>query len=147
MNTEPVYVLDACALIAAFNGEDGAAVVQKMLTACAQSEITIYMSAIQVLEVYYDRIYTINKEFADEFLATLAKSGVIVVNCISELEIKIAGHYKTSYSLSLADAVCLAAAFSRGATIITCDHEFDPVEQAEPIHFLWIRAKPAPKKQ
>jgi PIN domain nuclease of toxin-antitoxin system len=136
-----VYVLDACALIAVLNGEPGAEIVKPLLDACEAHEITIHMSAVQVLEVYYDRIYMGGQKLADEFLATFYKSGVII-DPYTELDISQAGHYKTSYDLSLADAICLATASNYAAIVITSDYEFDPVEKSEHLSFLWTRPKP-----
>jgi PIN domain nuclease of toxin-antitoxin system len=141
-----VYALDACALIALFNDEEGADTVEAMLDACEAREIVIRMSAVQVLEVYYDRIYKVGHELAAKFLATLYESNIIVDYYISEFEIEKAGHYKTSYKLSLADAICLAHAASKSATLITSDYEFEPVEKTEHLPFLWTRPKPEPQK-
>jgi predicted nucleic acid-binding protein len=141
-----VYVLDACAVIAALNGEGGADKVKDLLTACEAHEITLYMSTAQVLEVYYDRIYTVGQELADVFLADLFSSAIIVEHYFSIAEIIKAGQYKTTYDLSFADAICLAAAACKSVTLITSDHhELDPVEEAEQFPFLWIRPKPEPK--
>jgi predicted nucleic acid-binding protein len=141
-----VYVLDACALIAAFNGEPGADMVREKLAACAAHEITLHMGAIQVLEVYYDRIYVKGQKYADEFLDHFFESNIIVDRRISDPVISKAGHYKTTYDMSLADAICLATAASKSVTLITSDHhEFDPVEEAEHFPFLWIRPKQEPK--
>jgi predicted nucleic acid-binding protein len=146
MNSD-VYVLDACALIALFNDEPGADIVETMLVACEAHEITIRMSAIQVLEVYYDRIYKVGQELADSFLATLYESNILVDRRISDPVIAQAGHYKTTYAVSLADAVCLATAATLDVIVITSDHtEFDPVEEAEQYPFLWVRPKPEPKQ-
>jgi PIN domain nuclease of toxin-antitoxin system len=146
MNTDSVYVLDACALIALFNNEQGADIVEGLLDACDANEITIRMSTIQVLEVYYDRIYKGGQELADRFLATLYDSSIIVDYNIAEPEIIKASHYKTTYSISLADSICLAHASLYAATVITSDWaEFEPVQQAEGFPFLWIRPKPEPR--
>jgi predicted nucleic acid-binding protein len=141
-----VYFLDACALIAALNGEAGADLVKNMLEACEAHEITIYMSAAQVFEVYYDRIYKVGQELADVFLADFFDSAIIIEHRFFKLEIIKAGHYKTSYHLSFADAICLATVAGKSATLITSDWtEFEPVQKAEQFPFLWIRPKPEPR--
>ncbi|GHV76103.1 hypothetical protein AGMMS49942_09240 [Spirochaetia bacterium] len=141
-----MYALDACALIALFNDEPGADIVEAMLNACEAHEIIIRMNAIQVLEVYYDRIGKVGQIIANKFLVTLYGSNIIVDCLILDPMITQAGKYKTTYDISLADAVCLASAATLGVTVITSDHtEFDPVEEAEHFPFLWIRPKPEPK--
>jgi len=51
------YVLDACALIAFLNDEREAAAVANLLTRAEAGTDRLFISSIQVLEVYYDRIY------------------------------------------------------------------------------------------
>jgi predicted nucleic acid-binding protein len=52
-----------------------------------------------------------------------------------------AGRLKTTYKISLADAIALAEASVSGGILVTADHhEMDKIEQAEPnIKFRWIR--------
>jgi PIN domain nuclease of toxin-antitoxin system len=52
LKNEPVVVLDACALIAFFNNEPGADVVEEALATVANVEI----SSINLLEVAYDAV-------------------------------------------------------------------------------------------
>ena len=51
------YVLDACAVIALLNDEGGADTVAALITQAGVGTDRLFMSGIQVLEVYYDRIY------------------------------------------------------------------------------------------
>jgi PIN domain nuclease of toxin-antitoxin system len=64
------YVLDACAMIAVLNGEEGAGIIKELFEKAETGEVTVSMHAVNVLEVYYDRIRAINSEVADEFLAS-----------------------------------------------------------------------------
>jgi uncharacterized protein with PIN domain len=52
LKNEPVVVLDACALIAFFNNEPGADVVEEALATVA----TVEISSINLLEVAYDAV-------------------------------------------------------------------------------------------
>jgi predicted nucleic acid-binding protein len=46
----------------------------------------------------------------------------------------------SSYRISIADAVVLAQASISGGAVVTADHhEFDAVDEKEPILFHWIR--------
>ena len=73
-------------------------------------------------------------------LEEIKKSPVEIIHEISDPVFKTAGRIKTSYRVSLADAIALAEAAVRMGTLVTSDHhEFDIVEQNEPIGFFWIR--------
>ena len=54
----PVYVLDACALIAYLNDEEGAALVEERLTEAARGEVSVLLAAVSLCEVYYDCLRT-----------------------------------------------------------------------------------------
>jgi len=134
------YVFDACAMIAFLDDEAGADKVSELLVQAGNGTDHFFITSIQVLEVYYDRIYVKGREYADTFLENLYSSSVIILHEITHDAIREAGRFKTSYSMSLGDSVLVATALCIGATIVTCDHvELRPVELKEKISFLWIR--------
>ena len=134
------YLFDACAFIAFLNEEEGSDIVAKLLTQAGDGTGRVFITSIQALEVYYDRIYVKGREYADTFLENLYASSVIILHDISRDVVKEAGRFKTSYSMSLGDTILVATALCNGATIVTCDHlELKPVERQENIPFLWIR--------
>jgi predicted nucleic acid-binding protein len=140
LSGEYIYVLDACAVIAFLDRESGADIVASLIQKAEAGEIYIYMTSIQVLEVYYDRIRIKGLEYADEFLQALYASSIKIVHQISHPDIRMAGQLKTSYRLSLADSIVCAFASSMSAVLITADHkELEPVEKREDIRFLWFR--------
>jgi predicted nucleic acid-binding protein len=54
--------------------------------------------------------------------------------------LELTGRYKTSFSISYADAFAMALAEMEGATVISTDHkEFDPVEKNGDLSFYWLR--------
>ena len=68
------YVLDACALIALFNEEEGADTVAELMTQANDGTNRLFMSSIQVMEVYYDRIYIKGTEYANTVLESIYTS-------------------------------------------------------------------------
>lgn len=68
MTVVDTYVLDASALIAYYNDEDGAERVQELLDQAARSEAFVQMSAVNVCEVYYDCLRIAGHQRADELL-------------------------------------------------------------------------------
>jgi predicted nucleic acid-binding protein len=134
------YVLDACAVIAFLNKEAGAETVANLVKKAEAKEISLYMTSIQALEVYYDRIRVKGRDYADTFLQALYASSIKIIDHVSRSNIRFAGHLKTRYSISLADAIVCAAAYSLSAVLVTGDHhELDTIEKGEDITFFWFR--------
>jgi len=133
------YLFDACALIAFLNDEAGADTVAGLLTQKGDTTDHVFITCVQALEVYYDRIYVKGREYADTFLENLYSSTVVVLHDISRDVIREAGRFKTSYSMSLADAIVCATAKSLGATLVTKDDELSAPEQAGEFSMLWLK--------
>ena len=133
------YLFDACTLIAFLNDEAGADTVAGLLTQAGDGTDYVFITCVQALEVYYDRIYVKGREYADTFLENLYSSTVVVLHDISRDVIREAGRFKTSYSMSLADAIVCATAKSLGATLVTKDDELSAPEQAGEFSMLWLK--------
>jgi predicted nucleic acid-binding protein len=137
------YVLDACAVIALLNGEEGAEIVKDLFEKAEAGEITVYIHSVNLLEVYYDRIRVINLEVAEEFLKKMTTSPVQIIDTIPQPLLREAARFKVTYHPSLADCFALAAAFCYQGTLVTSDHsELEAVEKSEPIPFLWLPPRP-----
>ena len=132
------YVLDACALITLLNDETGADTVAALI---AQAEIgadRLYMSSIQALEVYYDRIYVKGRDYAETVLESLYSSPIIILQEITRDIIQEAGRFKTSYSMSLGDTFAAASTKKLAATLVTRDKEMKAPEEAGEFSVLWL---------
>ena len=133
------YVLDACALIALFNEEEGADTVAALMMQASSGTDRLFMNAIQVTEVYYDRIFVKGVEYANTVLESIYDSPIIVMTEISGDLIKDAGRFKTSYSMSFADAFAAASAKNLGAVMVTKDSEMKEAEEAGEFPILWLK--------
>ena len=130
------YILDACALIAVLNKEQGAESVKNLLEHDG-IDIEIYMSIVNLLEVYYGLLREYGKATADSVLLSIKSSPINIINTISESVFLEAGRFKSAYKISLADSFVLAEGNARKLIVISSDHhEFDIVEQNEDIEFL-----------
>ena len=117
------YVLDACALLEADNGN-------------AQ----ISMNQLNFFEVYYGIRRDDGTRAAEEVYNMVMRLPITIIKGMTTDVFHEAARIKTSHRMSLADAIALGEASVRGATIITSDHhEFDTVEVQEKIAFAWIR--------
>ena len=134
------YILDACALIAVLNKEDGAEVVRDLIDKANENSVSISMNVINLLEVYYGVRRELGQDLADKVLSSVKSNSIEIIETITKDIFIEAGRLKSTYRISLADSLALAEASLSGAILITSDHhEFDVVEAAESINFNWFR--------
>jgi len=129
------YFLDACALIAFANEEEGADRVEAVLASeeCAVHPVNVY-------ELYKDaKKRTGSFDAADELLSGLMASGLTVADGDTLDALRGAADYKLRFGrIAIPDVIGLAACKARGHTFLTSDHaEFDALQRAgEPIEFF-----------
>ncbi len=134
------FVLDACAVIAFFNDEEGADAVEQLLWQIVQTSGILFMHEINLLEIYYGVYRDDGKEVAEETYTKALNLPIKVVTGLRKNVFKEAGRLKALYKISLADSVALAEAKIRRVPLVTCDHhEFDPIQEKNELDFLWIR--------
>jgi PIN domain nuclease of toxin-antitoxin system len=130
------YLLDACALIAFFNKEEGADVVESLL----ENEEEVFVSIVNVYEVYYDACRADGEEKAKELLADIEKLPIKIIRNIDREVIIKAARFKVDFSISLADSIALGLGKQLNAKVVTADHhEFDKIEEKKSADFYWIR--------
>jgi predicted nucleic acid-binding protein len=136
-----IYLLDACALIAFLAEEIGKGfeAVDALFDRAATRKITIYISIINLVEVFYHFIRNNGEEKAVEIMRDLDDLPIDVIDTISRAVYHETARFKTRYSMSLADVFLCATAKSLSATVVTKDHEIEAVEHLEHLSVLWIR--------
>ena len=135
-----MYILDACALLALLNEEIGKGYekVKDLLERAAREEVTLYMSLVNLVEVYYRFIQLKGKDTADAVMEPVKS---LPINFISNIDDEIyfeSAQYKARYPMSLADAFLCGTAKTVNATIVTRDPEIKLVEKAESVSVLWL---------
>jgi predicted nucleic acid-binding protein len=134
-----IYVLDACALIALLDDEEGKDKIDELFTKARAGEISLYINIINLLEVYYGYIRVDGIESASKILAPISETPLKIVDVISQPIYQEAARLKGAFSISLADAVGLATAINFGGIFVTSDGEFKQVEPWEKAPLLWFR--------
>jgi predicted nucleic acid-binding protein len=136
-----IYVLDACALIAYLNEEkgEGFEVVDELFNRAETGEITLYMSIINLVEVYYGYIGDVGMTTANEIMRPVSDFPMSLISTITDSIYREAARYKGVYPMSLADAFLCATAKTFGATVITKDAEIAGPEEEENLPVLWIK--------
>ena len=134
------FVLDACAVIAFFNDENGADKVEQLLWQGDRAPNSLFMHEINFLEIYYGVYRDESKELAEQTYVKVLNLPIKVVTGLRKNVFKEAGRLKALYRISLADSIALAEAKIRRVPLVTCDHhEFDPIQDKNELDFFWIR--------
>lgn len=134
------FVLDASALIAFLNDEEGADIAEDVFQKAKMGNCVIYMNKLNILEIYYVVYRRAGKEIAEDVLVKMLNLPLIVIDTLNDDLFKEAGSLKATYKISLADSISLAEAKTREARILTADHhEFDLLDKEGEVVFYWIR--------
>ncbi|GHU81413.1 hypothetical protein FACS189468_3980 [Spirochaetia bacterium] len=133
------FILDACALLAFLNDEEGGEKIENILNQSAAGESIVCMSITNLLEVFYGELKEKGPEIAEVVLSVTDAYGVTIIDTVSTPVFRMAAHIKADYRCSLADAVGLATAFDLSGTFVTSDGELLPMERQETIDIFWFR--------
>jgi PIN domain nuclease of toxin-antitoxin system len=140
------YVLDACALIALLNEEEGKDKIDDLFNQAKAGKITLCMSIINMLEVYYGFIGADGLDRANEILAPIDETPLRIIDTISQAVYREAARLKSMYKgsksqspLSLADAIGLATAINLNGVFVTSDGGFMAPEAEEHAPVSWFR--------
>ncbi|MDR2096629.1 MAG: type II toxin-antitoxin system VapC family toxin [Treponema sp.] len=136
-------ILDACALLAFLNDEEGADVVESLLNQAASGETVVFMSIVNLLEAYYGELRDKGAETARIVLDAVQYHSIKIIENISQTFFHEAARLKAAHKMSFADAIGLAIAIELSGQFVTSDHhELEEVERQESISFLWLPPKP-----
>ena len=134
------FLLDACAVIAYLNDEEGADKVEGFLWESAQRPGVLFLHEVNLLEIYYGVYRDESEQLAEETYEKVLNLPIKIVAGLKKSVFKEAGRLKAIYRVSLADSIALAEAKMRRIPLVTCDHhEFDPIQEKNELDFLWIR--------
>jgi len=135
-----IYVIDASALIVYFNNENGADKVAALFKKAVRKEGEIFMSVINLYEVYYDCLRIKGQKKAKELLEKIELLPLSIQRISENDLLTISAKFKVEENVSLADSLGLGLAKLKKAKLITSDHhEFDIIEEKGLIEFEWIR--------
>jgi predicted nucleic acid-binding protein len=128
-------VLDSYALIAILFDESGAENVEELLSAAAESDRPVYISAVNWAEV----LYIVSRREGRAGLEKVMEFGRGAPLEIVPADAQLAGlaaSYKAENKMSLADAFAAALAKEKKAELATGDPEFKCVEKEIKIRWL-----------
>ncbi len=129
------YVLDTWAVIAYLEDEPSGEQVEDLIATAHEDGIPIYMSVINVGEVWYTMAREISEEEADASVKSLRDLRIQFEDANWEIT-QEAARFKSQNKMSYADCFAAALAKVKKADLVTGDNEFIGLEND--IRILWI---------
>lgn len=129
------YVLDAWSVVAYLEDEPSGEQVEELIAAAHEEQIPIYMSVVNVGEVWYTMARKISEEEADAGMKILRDLRIQFENADWTLT-QEAARFKSKNKMSYADAFAAALAKVKKAELVTGDKEFKPLEGE--IKIAWV---------
>ncbi len=129
------YVLDTWAVIAYLEDEPSAEQVEELIATAHEEQIPIYMSVVNVGEVWYTLAREVSEEEANAGVKMLSDLRIQFENVDWELT-QEAARFKSQNKMSYADAFAAALAKVKKADLVTGDNEFKPLDGQ--IKISWV---------
>ena len=129
------YVLDTWAVIAYLEDEPSADQVEELIATAQEEQIPIYMSVVNVGEVWYTLAREVSEEEANAGVKMLSDLRIQFENVDWELT-QEAARFKSQNKMSYADAFAAALAKVKKADLVTGDNEFKPLDGQIKISWL-----------
>jgi uncharacterized protein len=134
------YIIDACALLAFLNDEEGADKIEDLFNQSVANDITVSMSIINLLEVYYGELRDKGADIAQIVLDIVQHYSIKIIDAISEQIFREAARLKAAYKMSIADCIGLATAIELSGQFVSSDHsELEAVAENESSLIFWFR--------
>jgi predicted nucleic acid-binding protein len=132
------YVLDSWAILSYFADDPAAERVETIITDAHEQAIPMFMSVVNVAEVWYIVARRRSQSDADAAIRSLKQMGINFVEVHWELAHQ-AGRFKVKNQMSFADCFAAALAKQKSATLLTGDLEFRQIERE--ITIQWLKNK------
>jgi len=117
------YVLDSYALIAHLEDEAGGEQVRKILRAAKAGKTKLYLSVINLGELYYNTLRERGREKADEALFITEQLPITITNADMTITLE-AARLKGKHAVAYADCFAAALGVQKKAKVVTGDPEF-----------------------
>ncbi|MFN8385665.1 MAG: PIN domain-containing protein [Anaerolineales bacterium] len=129
------YVLDTWAVIAYLEDEPSGEQVEDLIATAHEEQIPIYMSVVNVGEVWYTMAREISEDEANASVKSLRDLRIQFEDADWEIT-QEAARYKSQHKMSYADAFAAALAKTKKADLVTGDNEFKPLE--DQVKIVWV---------
>ncbi len=128
-------VLDSWSVLAYLEDEAPAQTIADLIASAHEEETPVYMSVVNVGEVWYILAREISEQEADQSIKELRDLRIQFEDVNWELA-QEAARFKSNHKMSCADCFAAALAKEKKADLITGDKEFNRVENE--IRLQWV---------
>jgi len=94
---------------------------------------------VNAFEVYYLTMRALGRQIADEAIRSIKDADILILEDLDETFWKDAAEYKAHGRLSPPDTFAIALVNRLGDEIITCDKNFEAVQQLGVCHVTFFR--------
>jgi predicted nucleic acid-binding protein len=129
------FVLDASAVVHYLEAGLGSDKFEQLLAGARRQQLLLYMSALNLGEVYYLTWQRAGEEAARHAVVAFSRLPIQIVSVDLAQALK-AGELKAAHKIPYADSVAAALALRQQATLVTSDRDFEKLGRHFPI--LWI---------
>jgi ribonuclease VapC len=129
------YVLDSFALLAYFEDEAGAAIVEEILGACDEDDAEAFLSIVNFGEVLYITEREQGLQAAQRAVAAIDDLPLLVIEA-DRSRTFAAAHVKARHAVAYGDAFAIALAQEVEARVVTGDPEFEKVRHLVRVRWL-----------
>lgn len=131
-----IKILDAFALIAFFQDEPGAQLVEDVILDAQDGKVELSICVVNLGEVYYSISRSDSLEKAEMYIKQIQSMPIEIVDADWELT-RQASLYKTKGNVSYTDCFAAALAKLRNGELVTGDREFKSL--AGEIKIVWLK--------
>ena len=135
------YVLDAYAVLCYLGDESGSDQVAILLAKAKTEEIQLYLTWMNLGEVYYRTYRKHGSIEAEKVLSTIKKWPLELLPGDESLTLE-ASRVKASHPLSYADAFAIGAALKYNAAVVTGDPEIKSASAKMGFSLFWLEPQP-----
>jgi len=132
---DSAYVLDSYAMIAHLEDEAGGGRVRKLFRAAEAGNTRLYMSVINLGEIYYNTVRERGREKADEAVWMMEQLPVTLVDADRQITLEAAG-LKSRHPVAYADCFAAALGIRKKAKVVTGDPEFNRFGDTVPVEWI-----------
>ena len=132
---DSVYVLDSYALFAHFEDEAGGEKVRKILRAASAGKTRLFLSVINLGELYYISLRERGREMAEQILFLMEQLPIDIVTADRERTLE-AAKLKGAHPVAYADCFAAELAIRKNAKVVTGDPEFKRFERILSVEWI-----------
>jgi ribonuclease VapC len=129
------YVLDSYALLAHYEDEAGGEHVRKLLRAAQAGKAKLFLSVINLGELYYNTLRERGREKADEVWFMTQQLSLSLVLADEDMTME-AARLKGTHAVAYADCFAAALGIRKKAKVVTGDPEFKKFKELVAVEWI-----------